>query len=237
MTLVSVMVGAVVILADIALRSLIWSGPRLRTSRRERAGGEAALLILALVLAILAPIAARLVWLAVSRRREYLADASAAVFTRYPDGLASALEKISRWQGEPAQRYSAALTPLFIAPPTRALRAASGLFSTHPPIEKRIAILRSIGGVVSFSAYQQAYQKVLREKPLYHRITQDRPQKKRQPSEEDVPAQARARQATDLLWQLNGYRFLDCQCGLRFKVPEKGRKEFNCPRCRRKVTA
>ncbi len=140
MTLVAVLVGLSAILSHIILRSYRWGGGR--RGRRERGGGlQAIVLILGFVLAIFAPIATRLVQFAVSRRREFLADASGAELTRYPEGLASALEKIAGHnRGE--MDVSEAVSHLFIADPNRS--ALDALYATHPPIEERVRRLRAM---------------------------------------------------------------------------------------------
>lgn len=144
MMLVAVMVGAIVILADIMLRS----GGLLRGRDNNRSEGSqlfAVLMIAGIVLAILSPFIAELIKLAISRKREYLADASGALLTRYPDGLANALQKISA-DNQPMQKASSATAHLFIASPFRGGRKKfAALFSTHPPIENRIQKLRTMG--------------------------------------------------------------------------------------------
>jgi len=142
MTLVIVLVGTVVIISDMVFRSFLWGGGR----RRDREGGGA--MIIGLILIILAPIVAQLIKLAVSRKREYLADASAVLATRYPEGLAKALEKIAV-QSLPMQRASGATAHLFISNPFSG-KSFAGLFSTHPPIESRIAALRNMGGTGAY---------------------------------------------------------------------------------------
>jgi len=136
-TVAVVLVGFVAILSDIFLRSRLYgfSGGR---GRNNRAGGL--LIILALVAAILAPIAATLIRLAISRRREFLADASGALLTRYPEGLAGALRKISQ-SAAPLRRASNATAHLYIANPFGGQGGLTKLFMTHPPIEARIAAL------------------------------------------------------------------------------------------------
>ncbi len=134
MTIVVALVGAISIISQIFIRSLWYGGG----DRRE--GGNAIFMIIGLALAILAPIAAMLTQLAISRRREFLADASGAHMTRYPEGLASALEKIEKYnQGR--MQVSKAVASLYISNPFGADRIA-GLFSTHPPLKERIKRLR-----------------------------------------------------------------------------------------------
>jgi heat shock protein HtpX len=137
-TVAVVLAGFIAILSDIFLRSHIFGG-----RRDNNSGGGNVLMIVGIVLAILAPIFATLVQLAISRKREYLADASGALLTRYPDGLANALQKISA-SAQPMQSASKATAHLFIANPF-AGKKLSNLFATHPPMEKRIEILRNMG--------------------------------------------------------------------------------------------
>lgn len=143
MTLVAVLAGVVVLLADLFWRSH-WFGIGGRRSGSDRGGG--ALMILGLVLLIFAPLIAQLIRFAASRRRELLADASGALLTRYPDGLAKALEKIQQVNTQPMAGASNATAHLFIANPFgRAARGMSGLFNTHPPIGERVKALREMG--------------------------------------------------------------------------------------------
>lgn len=140
-TVVVVLVGFVAIMSDIFLRMGHFGGGR---DRDNRLG--ALLMILGIVFAILAPIATRLIHFAISRRREFLADASGALLTRYPDGLASALEKISAYP-HGLQRQSTAMAHLYISNPLKDGRTRSFLskmLSTHPPTEERVAALRGI---------------------------------------------------------------------------------------------
>jgi len=145
MTLVVVLVGLVALLADFMLRLTIW-GAGARPGNRGRSGGSAVIVIylIALVFAILAPIAAQLIRMALSRQREYLADASGALLTRYPEGLARALEKIAA-DKDPLEVANKATAHLYIASPLMEHQSwLNGLFSTHPPIEDRIARLRAM---------------------------------------------------------------------------------------------
>ena len=144
-TMVVVLVGLVALLADFMLRFTIW-GAGARPGNRGRSGGSGVVIIyaIALVAAILAPIAAQLIQLALSRQREYLADASGALLTRYPEGLASALEKIAA-DKDPLEVANKATAHLYIASPLMDHESwLNNLFSTHPPIEERIARLRSM---------------------------------------------------------------------------------------------
>ena len=134
MTLTAVMVGMIAIISEIFLRSLWFRG-----GDRENKG-NAVLMIIGIILAILAPVVVKLVQLSISRKREYAADASAVKFTRYPPGLINALKKIKNEHIKPeeAKKINKAVAPLFIANPFKRL---SNLTSTHPPIEERIRIL------------------------------------------------------------------------------------------------
>jgi heat shock protein HtpX len=140
MTLVAVLVGLAGILSHMILRSYWYGG---RRGRRDKDRGNLGLIIVAVgfILAIFAPILTRLVQLAVSRRREYMADASGAELTRYPDGLADALEKIMK-HNRGDMKVSEAVSHLFIADPNRS--ALDALYATHPPIEERIKRLREM---------------------------------------------------------------------------------------------
>lgn len=141
MTVAVVLAGFVAILADILMRSMMFGGNSDR-------GRHPAFLVLAIVGIVLAPIAAQLMQMAVSRRREYLADATGALLTRYPEGLASALEKISG-QARPMQKASHATAHLFISDPFAGgnpsfMQKIGGLFHTHPPAAERIKRLRGM---------------------------------------------------------------------------------------------
>ncbi len=137
-TAVVVLVGFVSILSDVFLRSRLWGGGG--RNHDSKAGNVLALL--GIVFAILAPIFAVLIQLAISRKREFLADASGALLTRYPEGLASALKKISEYS-RPMARQSSAIAHLYIADPKgfKLGKRLSGLFMTHPRVEDRIRAL------------------------------------------------------------------------------------------------
>jgi len=144
-TMVIVLVGVVAILADFFFRMAFWGG---FGGRSDRGGGQARLIMIgvALLFMILAPLAAQVIKLAISRKREFLADASGALLTRYPDGLARALEKISN---DPHQlkRANDATAHLYFASPFRGKEKKSWLhrlFMTHPPVEDRLKALRGM---------------------------------------------------------------------------------------------
>jgi heat shock protein HtpX len=139
MTIVIVLVGVIVLMADWLFRLNFFR----RNDDREEGNLGTIIAIAGILLALLSPIFAELIKLAVSRRREYLADASAALLTRYPEGLASALEKIAT-ENKPMKSASTATAHLFISNPF-GKKSLSNLFSTHPPINERIAELRKMG--------------------------------------------------------------------------------------------
>jgi heat shock protein HtpX len=143
MGVVAILVGSIAILADVFMRSLFWGG---RDDRRS--GGNQVFLLIGLVAAIIAPIAATLIQLAVSRRREYLADADGALLTRYPDGLADALEKIAS-DRTPLKHAHTGTAHLYIESPYKSDTKNKGnwlvnLFSTHPPVVDRVRVLRAM---------------------------------------------------------------------------------------------
>lgn len=142
MTMAGVMIGAVALIANILLRS----GGMFRGNRRDR-GGNAIVAIVVLVCAILAPLAARLLYFACSRQREYLADASAAQFTRDPGALATALWKISTQQSPKAPGTNRVVAPMCVINPLAAAGSAN-IFGTHPPTEERIRRLLAMEGRV-----------------------------------------------------------------------------------------
>lgn len=231
MTMLGVMMGTIVLLSEIGIR--MRGGTRTRTSRSRDGGGGAILLIIALLLMILAPIIARLLYLAVSRRREYLADASGALYTRYPEGLARALEKLG---GSPTKlrRTSAAVAPMYIV----------NLDSTHPPIQERIGILRSMGGRAGVQSYNEAFRKVT-GRPVGvvpFSALQETPDVAVKAPPIDIAAPfthaERVRETTDLLWMLNDYITIECPCATRLKIPPVYRgKKIECPHCNRVHTA
>lgn len=168
MSMIGVMLGTVVMLAEIARRTLFFGGGR-RRSRSSSGAGQAQVIILiaGLALMIVAPLIARIIYLAASRKREYLADASAAVFTRYPEGLASALEKISVSPIR-MRKVNSVTAPMYIINPLQKLHdTRDSLFSTHPAAKNRIQILRSMAGGSGYLEYDQAFRRITGESKAF----------------------------------------------------------------------
>jgi len=144
MTLTVVMVGIVVLLSDWILRSFIWGGGKRRRSSKESGNAGVILVVVGLALAILSPLIAQLIRLAVSRKREFLADANGAFLTRYPPGLASALRKLDA-DKEPLEAANKATAHLYIVNPLKDIKGVvNKMYSTHPPINERVAALEKM---------------------------------------------------------------------------------------------
>ena len=144
MTLTVVMVGVVVLLSDWILRSFIWGGGKRRRSSKGSGNAGVILVVVGLVLAIFSPLIAQLIRLAVSRKREFLADANGAFLTRYPPGLASALRKLDA-DKEPLEAANKATAHLYIVNPLKDIKGVvNKMYSTHPPIEERVAALEKM---------------------------------------------------------------------------------------------
>lgn len=243
MTFAGVMLGSIVILSQIFLRSLWFSAGSSRRYRTSKGGGQAQLIIFiaAIVCAILAPVLARLFYFSLSRKREHLADASAVRLTRYPEGLASALEKISNSHLDLASANTITAS-MYIANPFKK-KKMSGLLSTHPPIEDRIRILRSIAHGVNYADYQKAFSAVKGQDvgimPLSALSGDSENIPFRQPSVEKCKEQGAGesrRDVGDLIRAVNNYVFLTCLCGLKIKIPSNFKKEkVACPRCGREL--
>lgn len=241
MTIAGVMMGSIVIISEIFLRSMFFSGGR---GGGDKKGGQIIIVVIALVFAILAPILAQLLYFAISRKREYLADASAVRLTRYPEGLASALEKISNSDAE--LPYANKVTaPMYICNPMKKKgMKMSDLSSTHPPISERIRILRSIAGGVGFANYQAAYSSVKGVKSNVipkGELNNDVNTEIRDAGlafTAAVPdAKTTARTTSDIMKNVDNYKFIECNCGIKFKVPPDYKdKVIFCPKCGNKHT-
>jgi len=232
MTLAGVMLGSIIILSELAWRMFRYGGARTSSRSRSRGGGgqgQAVIIVVALLVAIIGPIVAQILYFATSRKREFLADACAAQYTRYPEGLASALERIA---SAPARLVvSKATAPMFIVNPLSAAdRESTGLFSTHPPTSQRVAILRSMAGA-GLLDYDAAYRAV-RGGGLIGGMTLK--------SAEAVPLRAASAEgplelrpeAREAVQRLAGYVSVPCACGLEARVPESfSEASVRCPRC------
>lgn len=241
--LAGIMLGGITLLSQTFLRGAYYGsmGSRRRFSSGNRGGGQAQaiLLLIAVAAAILAPIMAYLLYFALSRRREYLADAGGARLTRYPEGLASALEKIASDSSPQLASANKATAPMYIANPFKR-RGGTGLAdltSTHPPISERIRILRSMSQGASYRDYARAYvattgsRNILPASALSGEEVSLRPGQA-QPTQETPSTQAR--QIGDIMRKVNAFSFLTCPCGLKLKIPPNFKADkVECPRCRR----
>jgi heat shock protein HtpX len=232
MTTAGIMVGAIALLAEVGRRAL-WFGGGSRRSRSDNNQSQAILMAVSILLLILAPIIAQLVYFALSRRREYLADASGAYFTRYPDGLANALEKISASPSKLANQ-SAVTAPMYIASPMAA--AAASATSTHPPMAERVRILRTMGGRADFGAYEAAYKKARHESAIgTQTLNKTEPVEARGPlGDWDEDPADRHRMASDAFLSASGYKTRTCSaCGATLKAPPEALAKISeCPRCK-----
>jgi heat shock protein HtpX len=250
MSMCGVLLGTIVILSYFASRVMIFgglSGGNRRSSSKNGNGGNGAaiIIIFAIVLMILAPIFAQLIYFAISRKREYLADASSALYTRYPEGLASALEKLAQ-STTPVKAANQATAPMYIVNPFRnKSMSVSDWTSTHPPIQERIRILRAMAGGASFANYDQAFRTV---KNTNGGIISDKTAAvfgavglRAAVAEGPVePAAAvddklsRTREVNDMMYRMNDYKTIQCECGAKLKVPPSMQGSVvKCPRCGR----
>jgi heat shock protein HtpX len=243
MMLMSILLGSIVIISWYATRAIFFTGGGggRRGSSRGGGGGQIIILAVGLILMILAPIAAQLIYFAVSRKREYLADASSALYTRYPEGLASALEKLATSNTQ-VQKANKATAPMYIINPfeKRSL-SAENLTSTHPPIAERIRILRSMAGG-SYADYERAYNAAKHGASIIPASTLTatgavglRAASADTGPVEDVPQKIeRARETSDLMYKMGNYRTIDCDCGTRLRIPPNYRSPtVRCPHCGR----
>jgi len=245
-TLAGIMLGSVALLSQVFLRGMFYQsmGSRRRYSSGNQGGGQAqiVLFVIAIAAAILAPILAQLLYFALSRRREYMADAGGARLTRYPEGLASALEKIAN---DPSPQLASAnnvTAPMYFANPfkKRGMRTLSDLTSTHPPISERIRILRNMAHGASFRDYSQAYAAVTHSKTIVPAAAITEEQVAIRPGQAATSGpektQTQIHQIGDIMRRVNGFAFLTCLCGLKLKVPPNFQGDsVRCPRCDRSL--
>lgn len=235
MMMTGIMIGVIVLLCDFFMRGSRRMGYRRSGGGgKNAAGAQVAMMVFMLLFAILAPVFARILFFAVSRRREYLADACAAELTRYPDALADALEKIAgdREVLEVANRATAAL---YIHNPIKKFEArAQSLLSTHPPVEERIKILRAMGrgGDASFLAYNNCYkqlssykaktivppavaQKAKQKVPILDAV-----ERLQQPVKTQAQQIERLRDLQNLVVGVTGAGRIACACGFSYLVDQ-----------------
>ena len=242
MTYAGIMLGTIVMISEIFLRGMFWStavGGRRSSSGSGGGQGQLIIMIIAIAFAVLAPIFAQLFYFAISRKREYLADATAVRFTRYPEGLASALEKIAgNHQDIPSANKITA--PMYIANPLKKKgKKMSNLSSTHPPISERIRILRNISGGANYTDYQQAFSEVKGKKSIII-------PKSGLAETDDIPLRSAfvcddqgtrsfkqsKRDLSNLMMKVDNYEFINCSCGLKLKIPpDYSYNTATCPKC------
>jgi heat shock protein HtpX len=242
------MLGSIVLISQVFLRGMFYSsmmGSRRRYSGGSSGGGQAqmVMMVIAILAAILAPLFAYLLYFALSRKREYLADAGAVRLTRYPDGLAGALEKIA---GDPSPQLASAnkvTAPMYIANPfkKKKQRKLSDLTSTHPPISERIKILRNMSRGASFKDYSDSYSQTVGDKQVMpaSALKESESVEIRQPGakpKKQASAKKQMRQVGDIMRRVNQFAFLTCACGLKLKIPPNFKSnKVSCPRCRRNL--
>lgn len=242
MTFAGIMLGAIVIISEIFVRGYWYggSGDSLNRYKNKSSGGgneQIILLVFSLLFAILAPILAQLLYFAISRKREYLADASGVRLTRYPEGLASALEKLSqnRFNLNSANKATAGM--YIVNPLKKTGMQISDLTSTHPPISERIKILRGMMHGADFADYQTVYNKIknnsekiipksgLDEKTIIPIIAGMK-------AASNLSQKEQRRKLGNIVMNVNGYNFYNCKCGVTIKVPPNFEGDtIKCPRC------
>jgi heat shock protein HtpX len=242
MTFAGIMLGSIVLISEIFLKGLWFTGGssvRYRSRSSDSGQGQIVIMVVAIIFAILAPIAAQLLYFAISRRREYLADANGARLTRYPEGLASALEKISSTDLD-LKSANKVTAPMFIINPLKKKgMKLSDLTSTHPPTSERIKILRSMAGGVNYVNYQNAFNLVKGKSSVLlpaSALADNTKIDVRKP-ESDIESHDNVKEKRnlgDLMMSVNKYAFIVCACGLKMKVPpDYKEKSITCPRCGR----
>jgi heat shock protein HtpX len=232
MALAAVLMGSIVVMADMTQR-LFYSGSRYsgRSSSRgkDNNGGNAIMLIVLLVLVILGPILARLLYFAVSRSREFLADACSAEYTRYPEGLASALLAISSSTGG-LSIANKANAPMFIINPLAPEAVTSSAFSSHPSTMERVQVLRAMQGS-GYLDYDRAYRAVMGKGILGNETIQQSGHSDSRAGSEEGPIMTRPG-AAKVSQVLNGYVETTCQCGAKLRVPTSYElPTIRCIRC------
>ncbi|PID60788.1 MAG: peptidase M28 [Ignavibacteriae bacterium] len=240
MTFSGVMLGAILIISEIFIRSQWFGGSSLNRYKSRSSGNgniQMIIMVLTLLLAILAPIFAQLLYFAISRKREYLADASGVRLTRYPEGLASALEKISEntYTLKAANKATAGM--YIVNPLKKKDMKLSDLSSTHPPISERIKILRGMVHGVDYAEYQKSYNSFRKRK---EKIIPDTELKKEKyipilseiKKTKKLTKKEEKRKLGNIVMNVNDYNFYNCKCGVTIKIPPEFKSnKITCPRC------
>ena len=239
-TLAGIMLGSVALLSQVFLRGMMYGGGsrrRYSSGGSKGGGGAAILLIIAIVVAILAPIMTQLLYFALSRRREYLADAGSVRLTRYPEGLASALEKIANDRAPQLASANNVTAPMFIVNPFKKMGQwnLSDLTSTHPPISERIRILRNMSQGASLKDYSDAFVNVTKSRtimPASALTKEDIALREASAEAKEEQKEKQLRQVGDIMRKVNGFVFLTCACGMTLKIPPNyPAGTVECPRC------
>ncbi len=232
MTIAGVMLGTIVIISEIFLRSMLFGG----VGGKKSGQAQIIIMIIALVFAILAPILAQLLYFSISRKREYLADASAARLTRYPEGLASALEKISNSSADMPMANKVTAAMYICNPLKKKGMKMSDLSSTHPPISERIRILRAMAGGAGLNNYQSAYNQIKGTTknviPVGELNQQESLGIRIGLAAEVSSIKTTARSSHDIMMKVDNYSFINCDCGMKLKIPTNFTDDtIVCPRC------
>ena len=247
-TLAGVMLGSIVLLSQVFLRGMFYSsmtGSRRRYSSGGGGGGQAQLvmLIIAIVVAILAPIMAYLLYFALSRKREYLADAGAARLTRYPEGLAGALEKIANDPSPQLATVNKVTAPMYIVNPFKKKKQMklSDLTSTHPPISERVRILRNMTHGASFKDYSDSFSAITKSRTVVPPAALTKEdialRQAGAKAEKAQRVEKQMRQVGDIMRRVNNFVFLTCLCGLKLKIPPNYKpNKVKCPKCNNVLT-
>lgn len=248
-TIAGIMLGSIVILSNLFFRWVIYGslgGSRRHSSGSGKGNAQTAqammiIAIVAIIAAILAPILAHILYFALSRRREYLADAGGARLTRYPEGLASALEKIANDPSPQLASANKVTATMYIANPLKKKKKKklSDLSSTHPPISERIRILRNMTHGASFEDYSVAYRNATGRKKAFLPVAAFNKeevalQKKKAQAERELKQAEQQHKIGDIMRAVNGFVFLTCTCSMKMKVPSNFKEDrIQCPRCNR----
>ena len=240
-TLAGIMLGTIVLISEIFLRSLYFGSSNRRYSSSREGGGQAQIImmIVAIVAAILAPLFAQILYFALSRKREYLADASSVRLTRYPEGLASALEKIAGSSDRLATANKVTAPMYIVNPLTTGSMKAVSLMSTHPPIEDRVRILRNMSHGASYIDYARSYETVTKSRgiiPSSELKKAETVELRNASTAAETTSKDQHRQLGDVMAKVSNFAFLTCPCGLKIKLPPTYRdNQVQCPRCSRNL--